>query len=608
MLRIRALIVGTSTALGLGLAVAGPSPAAPRAPSCTPATLNTSAINVGLVTISPLSGSRDASAETQISFLGVPAGALSHLSVSGSSSGRHAGRLLPYSEGDGASFVPDRAFAEGERVTVRGDVRTSGGSRALFDRFAIAERDAITTTPERIHAGLPGEVQGFRSRPDLRPPTVAVTARSAGVAPGDEFVAPYTGPGQAGPMILDQDGGLVWFKPLPTNTFATNFQVQQYLGKPVLSWWQGDISVHGYGLGEGVIADQSYRDIAHVRAGNGLQADLHDFQLTPQGTALVTAYQPILCDLSSVGGSSDDGVTDGLLQEIDVKTGLVMFQWSSLDHVALGESYAKPGNTSTRSPFDYFHINSINLDRDGSLLISARNTWAAYDLDPRSGQIDWRLGGKRSSFEMGAGTGTAWQHDPRELPDGAISMFDNGASPPVHGQSRGIVVSLDAQHLSAKLVSQVVHPLPLRADSQGNLQLLENGDWFVGWGQDPYFSEFNAAGALLFDAHFPAHTQSYRSFRLPWTGTPAHAPAFAFRAAGGGSGTVYASWNGATQVSSWRVLSGASETSLTPVALGARTGFETAIPLPSVASGSYVTVQALDASGAVIGTAPAMKV
>jgi hypothetical protein len=322
----------------------------------------------------------------------------------------------------------------------------------------------------------------------------------------------------------------------------------------------------------------------------------------------VTAYHPILCDLSSVGGSSYDGVTDGLLQEIDVKTGLVMFQWSSLDHVGLGESYSKPAIASTSKPFDYFHINSINVDRDGSLLISARNTWAAYDLDPRSGQINWRLGGKRSSFKMGSGTSTAWQHDPRELPSGAISMFDNGAAPPVHRQSRGVVVSLDVPHRAATLLAQVVHPPPLRADSQGNLQLLDNGDWFVGWGEDPHFSELDAAGAVLFDAYFPTHTQSYRSFRLPWTGTPAHAPAFAFGADPGGSGTVYASWNGATLVSGWRVMSGPSAASLSTVAQGARTGFETAITLPSIASGSYVTVQALDAAGAVIGTAPTRKI
>jgi hypothetical protein len=601
---VRIRIVGLTVALGLGLAAAtaAAKAAAPRrGPTCTPTTLNTSALQAGSVTVSPLSGSRDASPQTQISFLGVPARSLSRISVIGSRTGAHVGRLRAYSQGDGASFLPARPFAEGERVTVRARVRSGAAVRSLLDQFAIAEEDLISSTPEMIHPGA--EVQGYRSRPDLGPPTVTVTAQSTAAAPGDMFLAPYSGPGQAGPMILDQSGGLVWFKALPRNTSATNLKVQEYRGRPVLTWWQGDISVHGFGLGEDVIADQTYTDIAHVKAGNGLQADLHDFQLTPQGTALITAYDPIYCDLSAIGGSANDAVTVGLLQEVDVKTGLVMFQWSSLDHVALGDSYSIVGQGSTSEPFDFFHINSINLDHDGSLLISARNTWATYDLDPRSGQIQWRLGGKRSDFRMGAGTRTAWQHDPRELANGSISIFDNGASPAVHGQSRGIVVSIDPQHKTATLVSQVIHTPGVLADSQGNFQALENGDWFLGWGQSPDFSEFNAAGQLLFDAHFPANSQSYRGYRFTWTGTPAHAPTFAFQSAAGGGGTVYASWNGATLVSTWSVLSGSSPASLKPVAFLARTGFETAIPLPPATSGPYITVQALDATGRVLGTA-----
>ncbi len=604
---MRAVIVGLAAALGLGgAATAASASASTGAPSCVPPVLNSSAIKAASVTVSPLSGSRDATPQTQISFLGVPAGEISHVSVVGSQSGAHAGRLLAYSQGDGASFVPVRPFVEGERVEVRAQV-AGGSAQAIVDEFAVADEDRLTSTPETIHAGQPSEEQSFQSRPELHPPAVTVTASSPAVAPGYEFAAPYTGPGQAGPMILDQAGGLVWFRPLPTDTFATNFRVQQYLGKPVLTWWQGDISVHGFGLGEGVIADQSYADIAHVRAGNGVQEDLHDLQLTPQGTALITAYEPILCDLSSAGGSSYAGVTDGLLQEIDVKTGLVMFQWSSLDHVALEESYASVRNSSTSSPFDFFHINSINLDPDGTLLLSARNTWTVYEIEPRTGQIVWRLGGKRSSFAMGAGTAMAWQHDPRVLPDGAISIFDNGASPAVHPQSRGIVVTLNAQSRSATLSEQLVHPPPLLADSQGNVQALENGDWFLGWGQEGDLSEFSPSGTLLFDAHFPAHTQSYRDFRFQWTGTPSDKPAFAFRPASGGAGTVYASWNGATLLAGWRVLAGASAARLSAVAQAPRSGFETAIALPPGAAGRYMTVQALNAAGQPIGTAPIAK-
>ncbi len=604
MLSMRVLILGAGATLGLALAGSSVA-AAQTGPTCTPATLNNSALQDGAVTISPLPGSRDATPQTQISFLGVPAADLSAISVVGTRTGVHSGRLAAYSQGDGASFLPSGPFAEGELVTVRARVRIGRAVQPLLDQFAIASQDQISSTPKPIAPGGPSEVQSFHSRADLRPPVVTVTAQSPSVAAGDVFVAPYAGPGQAGPMILDPNGGLLWFKPLPPDTEATNLQVQQYEGKPVLTWWQGHISEHGFGLGEDVIADSTYTDIAHILAGNGLHADLHEFQLTPQNTALVTAYDPILCDLSSVGGPADAGLTDSLFQEIDIKTGLVMYQWTSLDHVALAESYEPASHATTAWPYDFFHLNSINLDRDGSLLISSRNTWTVYKLDPRSGQIIWRLGGKHSSFKMGAGTGTAWQHDPRELPDGSISIFDNGASPKVHSESRGVIVSLDQSAGTETLVSRLTHSPALIAESQGSVQALGNGDWFVGWGQEPYFSEFSSQGQLLFDAHFPVHDQSYRDFRFEWTGTPAHPPVFAFEPGATSGGIVYASWNGATQVAFWRVLAGASTSSLSAVTQVPRSGFETAIAVPAGTVGPYVEVQALDAAGQVIGTSAA---
>jgi Arylsulfotransferase (ASST) len=617
---VRVPIVGLTALLGLALVAPGARAAdsarayaAGSAPACEPTTLNTSATLAGSVTVSPLPGSRDASPQTQISFLGVPKGDLSRISVVGSRTGAHTGRFEGYSEGDGASFVPSSPFAQGETVTVSGQVRTGGTVQPLSDSFTIAYQDTLSTTPETTHNASSSEVQSFRSRPDLRPPTVTVTASSPAVAPGDELVAPYSGPGQSGPMILDPSGGLLWFKALPTHTAATNLRVQTYAGKPVLTWWQGDISVHGFGSGVDVIVDSAYAQIARVKAGNGLQADLHDFQLTPQGTALITAYDPIYCNLAKVGGSADGAVTDGTFQEIDVRTGLVMFQWTSLDHVALSESYAPANTTDTEFPFDFFHINSINLDQDGSLLISARNTWTAYDLNAQTGQINWQLGGKHSSFALGAGVATAWQHDPRQLADGAFSIFDNGASPTVHSQSRGIVVSLEPQGKTATLVSQFIHTPPILTQSQGDIQAQANGDWFVGWGEVPDFSEFSPTGQLLFDAHFPTGDESYRDLRFAWTGTPGTRPALAVQAAHGAAaarsaGTVYASWNGATLVTSWRVFVGDSPRSLKPVAQASRSGFETAIALPAGTAGRYASVQALGAAGQVLGGAAPVTV
>jgi hypothetical protein len=602
-----ALIPGPLLALGLGFASLTASAAAQSAPTCVPTSLNNSALQADGITLSPLPGSRSATPWTQISFLGAPASQLRVQSVIGSATGSHNGQLRAYSQGNGASFLPSHPFAPGERVTVRASVRAGGRTEAIVDGFRVAQPDAITPTPEPTHPGTSAQEQHFHSRPDLRPPVVDVTSSSPAVAPGEVFVAPYGGAGQSGPMILDPSGGLLWFKALPPNTAATNLRVQEYLGKQVLTWWQGRIT-HGFGIGVGVIANSAYEDVAHVHAGNGLQEDLHELQLTPSGTALITAYFPILCNLSSIGGGSYSGLADSVMQEIDVRTGLVMFEWNSLDHVALSDSYTPVRHfQTTEFPFDFFHINSINLNRDGSLMISARNTWAVYDIDPATGRVRWRLGGKHSTFKAEAGTATAWQHDPRELPDGSISIFDNGSGPKVHPQSRGIVVALDPQHRTVSLRGQLLHVPALNVESQGNVQALPNGDWFVGWGQEPFFSEFSPEGKILFDARFQGETQSYRSFRLPWSGQPSHQPVAAFTAAASHAGTVYASWNGATGVAAWRVLAGGSPSSLHALLTAPRSGFETAIVLPGGTVGPYLAVQALDGAGNVLGSSAAVS-
>jgi hypothetical protein len=341
------------------------------------------------------------------------------------------------------------------------------------------------------------------------------------------------------------------------------------------------------------------------RAGNGLPADLHDFRITPQSTALLTSFDPIYCDLSKLGGPADGAVTDSLFQELDLKTHLVRREWHPLDHVALTRSYSTATTTSKAWPFDFFHLNSVQLRRDGSLLISARDTSALYLLNGATGQVEIQAGGKRGSLELGKGTATAFQHDAEELPDGNISVFDNGGSPRVHPQSRAIVLALDPSRRTDTLVSEYAHSKPLSADSQGNVQALAGGDMFVGWGAEPYFSEYTPTGALVFDAHLPAKSQSYRGYRFQWAGTPTGSPAVAAGAGPNGTTTVYASWDGATTIASWRVLAGASNTALTPVASAAKTGFETAVAVAGTPA--YVAVQALDAAGGVLGTSPAVK-
>lgn len=586
--------------------------AAGSAPDCLPRTLNVSrALAGGALSVSPAPDSADASYLTQLSFVGVPAAAIQRLRVSGSRSGAHSGRLAAYSQGDGASFLPARPFAQGETVIVHGILRRGAGSGTPFAwRFTVAQVDSVSRSLETPPPPPPpprwSELQHFVSRSDLRPPAVTVTFGGSGAeGPDDIFLAPYAGPGQYGPMILDGAGRLLWFKAVPAGSRAADLRVQSYEGKPVLTWWQAPLVVGGRRDAGVVIADDSYANVAIVRAGNGYQPDLHAFEITPQGTALYTIYDAIRCNLSAHGGPADGALADTLVQEIDLRTGLVRSEWHALDHVALADSHMPVGRGGTPvSPWDYFHINSVS-QYGGELLVDSRNTWAAYDIDARTGRIAWSLGGKHSSFALPAGAAPAWQHDARREPDGSISFFDNGGTPRVRSQSRVTVLALDAATRRARLVSSFVHSAPLMAASQGDFQPLYGGNWFVGWGQEPFFSEYSPAGRLLFDAHLPRLYQSYTALRFPWSGASTQPPSLTVRVVAPGRLVAYVSWNGATAVSQWRLLGGASPNALGALATAARGGFETAITLPS-GQPSYLAVQALGTGGQVLGaSAPA---
>jgi hypothetical protein len=558
------------------------------------------------VAVSPLNGTPDASPQTQISFLGVPANEISQVSVVGSRSGRHSGKLEAYASSPGASFLLARPFTQGERVSVSAIVGPAHHAGRVGTTFTVARPSGYRPAPGRpISLHKAGLVQSIVSQPELQPPDVYVSTDSPQAAPGDILLTPTHGYGQSGAMILNSRGGLVWFHQAPAGDIDADLQVQSYEGQPVLTWWQGQVPARlGVGFGSDEIYNSAYTPVATVSAGNGYQADLHEMQITPQGSAFITAYSLVDANLSSVGGSSEGVLQDAILQEVDIKTGLVMFEWHADGHVALGDSYSHP-SSSAGQPWDYFHLNSVSLDPwgDGNFIVSSRNTWAAYEINHLSGAVMWRLGGKHSSFRMGPGTGFAYQHDVRWQPNHTLTLFDDGATPKAHSQSRAISESIDWAHRSVGLVGRDVHTPPILTGSQGNDQILPGGNSFVGWGEEPYITEFSPSGQVLFDAHFPSPGQSYRAYRFPWSATPAAPPAVGVRASNAELVSVYASWNGATGVSAWRVLGGGSQTTLAPITTVASTGFETAIAVST--TDPDFAVQALGPEGQVLGTSAA---
>jgi Arylsulfotransferase (ASST) len=571
------------------------------------------------VTVSPLPGTPDASPDTQISFLGAAGTQVANVRVVGSRSGVHSGRLEAYSTGTGESFLPAKPFVPGERVTVRALAGTGGETpnQQVLTTFTVAHQATVSEEEFPLNPGDPHAVQHYSSAPELSPSTVTVTTPKDGApgppaASGYLFLAPYQGKGSAGPMIAEQNGALVWFHPLPAGESATNFQVQTYEGQPALTWWQGRILRVGFGQGEDVIYNDAYHQIATVRAGNGYHADLHEILLTPQGTAWIDAFDPIHMSLASVHGSPHGILTDSVIEEIDVKTGLVMWEWHALGHIPLRDSLNHV--SGGEYPWDYVHINSISPDQSsapqaganpssepGDVLLSARNTWTLYDVNMHTGGFNWLLGdGGRSSFELGPGVRFYWQHDAEFQPGGTISLFDNASDPPKQRESSGLLLRPDLSNHTVTLVKRFVNPTKtLLASSQGNTLSLPGGDWLLGYGGLPNFTEFDSSGHVLLDGTLGRNVQDFRTYLSPWSAQPTTAPAIAVRGEPTRA-TIEASWNGATAVASWQVLAGASAESLAPVLTVPRHGFETTIHVN--VAGPEVAVRALGASGETLGT------
>jgi EmrB/QacA subfamily drug resistance transporter len=470
--------------------------------------------------------------------------------------------------------------------------------------FAVASKGAPIgdyTTKETLD---------FVSAPSLHPPRIETgDTDTSKLGPGLLLTASFyhvSRPpmvGQSGPLILDNHMQPVWFNPVSEDVVASNLTTQTYHGKPVLAWWQGVITSAGISeSGEYVIVDQHYREIARLRSKGGWILTLHSLVIDGDH-AWVTANKNVPLNLSKYGGSYNGTVIDSGVQEYDLRSGKLLRTWNALAHIPLGDSYALPQLNGF--PWDAYHVNWISPVSDGKLLVSMRDTWAAYLVDMDSGKVEWTLGGKHSTFDVEPDAKFEWQHDVTLHPTSTVTLFDDhccqvrGADTwlPATAPSRGLILKLDRNAKRATLLSEYGRQHELAAAYMGNAQPLANGNVLVGWGSEPFFSEYSKAGKLLMYAKFPDPDIAYRVNREHWIGLPLDRPRGAARAAGGTT-KVYASWNGATEVASWKVLAGPAGQEQA-VKTAKRSGFETAIPVGSV--NDRFVVLALARDGRVLG-------
>ena len=430
----------------------------------------------------------------------------------------------------GSSHAGDTELASGRSPRLRrGHARWRAAERVRSRRERVLRRAmgsagaAFAVLAVAVAAAAPASAAAADT-PTGPPPVTILTNSDAGG--GDFFISPFGDSSTYlnGPEILSPDGKVIWFHAVPAGQEASDFRAQVYQGHPVLTWWQGT-GLGGLAKGTDYIYNDHFQQIAAVNAGNGFSADGHEFLITSRNTALILAYTTATADLTSIGGPANQTVIDGIVQEIDIRTGKVLFQWNSADHVPYSASEV-PLPASADKPWDWFHINAVHLAADGNLLIDARNTWAAYKVNHRSGAVIWTLGGKDSSFTLQAAPGQqldnarelfAFQHDPQQVGPDLYTFFDNEAGPPAElPYSRAIVVRLNQRARTATLIRSYNQPAGLSAPSQGDAQTLLDGDVVVGWGSLPYFSQFSASGTLLFNAQFPVGVNTYRAYREPW--------------------------------------------------------------------------------------------
>ena len=543
----------------------------------------------------PSPGTALASPLSNIAFNGVTRAGLGPVTVRGSKSGVHPGRVVAFGGPVGVAFVPNRPFYPREKVTVtskRHRFYGTGGRRSFSFHTGQFLQTNLGSDPYSPARGQkPRAWDTYRTLP-LKVPKVEVLTDEPGKSSGKIFYAPRAN----GPTILDENGELVWYRP---GLRVTDFRAQTYQGRPVLTWWRRDT------FGNRVdskfeMANRNYKVFKRFGGGNGYTGDPHEFNLTDRGTAYVTAYRTAVVDMSRFGGPKRGFVLDYIGQEIDIETGLVVWEWHPLGNLRLNKTYLDIPRRNAR-PFDWFHMNSIHDDRDGNILISARHTQAIYKLNRKTGEIMWQLGGKGSDFRLGKGVRFGFQHDVQRQKNGTLTIFDNGAGGK-HGRvnrfSSAKVLRLDMKRRKATLVRAYRNPRPVISNSQGNTRVRPNGNIFVGWGDKNACTEFAPDGEVVFDFTFAAKQVSYRCYKDQWTGVPTGP--IAVKSAEGETGSrVWMSWNGDTRVANWRVLAGDSAGTLVTVATVPRTGFESTAHLDQPYG--LFRVVGLSAGGEVLG-------
>jgi hypothetical protein len=547
--------------------------------------------------ISPLPDARFVSPATTIALRpGPPMDARSLKSASfnvlGSQSGVHSGSVLLGDDGTTVFFRPAHPFSlsENVKVTYAGGLVTAAGRDVgpVAFSFTITPR-LVANPPDEILQAPPAPAPVARAPGSNAPPrapqfvtlpsdypVVTITTPANGTDTGDLFLAPGSATSEGYLIIMDDSGQPVFYKRMTARPI--DFQMQP---NGTLTYWLN---------GKFPVLDNTYTQVATYTAGNGYIADLHELQVLPNGHALLVSYDTQTMDLSGVGGDANAAVTGCIVQEVDTSNN-VYFQWRSWDHFLITDTY----QSLTTHAVDYVHCNAVEPDLDGNLLLSSRHMAEITKIDRSTGDIIWRLGGKNNQFTFVGDSPPyfTYQHDIRRLANGDITLFDNGNLRPPPQFSRGVEYHLDEIGKTATLVWQYRTTPDSYGAATGDTQRLPNGNTLIGWGFAGIATEVKPDNTKALELT-TLPLLSYRVLKFPWHGYPTTQPTLVAHGPLGSTVLTY-SWNGATDIASYRIYKGSAPGPTTLFATQAKTGFETSTPLTCDGIGTnYYRVMPID--------------
>jgi hypothetical protein len=514
--------------------------------------------------------------------------------VAGMASGNHAGQVRLADDGATIVFRPELPFAPGEVVTVSvaPGITTAGGRVLAGIAYTFT-----TWRDEPGAAGLPPEQEV--TAPEATPaprlatsrltlpmdfPGITVTTPLSNTAEGYLFLT-NVGFGQSYMLMVDNTGEPVYYQRLAPSRMVLDFTKQP----------NGQLTYFDAYYGRFFGLDNTYTVKSTYQAGNGYQTDHHDLQILPNGHYQLMIWDGHTVDMSKIvaGGKPDAWVIGLTVQEIDTQQNVV-FEWRSWDHIALTETL----ESLTDSVITPVHGNALEPDYDGNILVSCRNLDAIIKIDRQTGDILWRLGGKLNDFTFVNDEGFHRQHDIRRLADGDITLFDNRTLvQPLY--SRAVEYRLDEVHKTATRVWEYRHTPDLYAPWVSNVQQLPNGDRLVSWGlPTPNVTEVTPGGTPIFELGYTDNLQaSYRVFRFPWQGYPTWPPVLLLDQADG-ENRLHFSWNGATEVASYRILAGNTRHPDEVIGTVSKQGFETTLDVSKFADYyCYFQVLPIDRNG-----------